>query len=136
MQTATRRSPSRASLTTRRRARLATAIKITSPRKPITPITIADNVIADQFLTEVKTRFRTKNWNPGRILWKSYLKSLILLIAGPDDRLDIAADMKIALEFKTNRIACSNKVLKNDIHYVFVKYLHFPKGINIKLQTF
>src|SRR5687767_13252616 len=58
-----------------------------------------------------------------------------LLIAGPHDGLDISADVKIAFDLHTQRIARGDEVFENDIDDVLVKDLHVAKRVDVELQT-
>ena len=53
----------------------------------------------------------------------------------PYHGFDISANVKVAFDLHTQRIASLHKVFENDVDYVLVENLHVSKRVDIELQT-
>jgi hypothetical protein len=60
---------------------------------------------------------------------------LLPLVTSPHHSLNVSAYVKVAFDLRTQRFARLHKVLKNDIHNVFVEDLNVPKRVDIEFQT-
>src|ERR1051325_248310 len=61
--------------------------------------------------------------------------SLRFYVSGAHYCLDVAADVKVALDFDVQWIADRDEVFQNDIDHVLVEDLYVAEGVYIKLQT-
>ena len=60
---------------------------------------------------------------------------LLSFVARPDDSLDISANMKVALQLNTERIARAYEVVEDHIDYVLVENLYFAERVYIEFET-
>ena len=63
------------------------------------------------------------------------MDGLLLGVGGPHDGFDISADVKVAFELHTQRIAGGDEVFQDDVDYMLVKDFHVAERIDIELQT-
>ena len=57
------------------------------------------------------------------------------VVVGPDDGLDVAADVEVAFDLDTQWITGGDEVFKNYVDDVLVKDLYVAKRIDVELQT-